>query len=242
MNCKKASFQIQVCFIQMFRSDIQNSTTVLSLAILDNTDNISLVRGDVFANEAHINSAIRRIDENKAYINSNENAISQNHDSIAQNQNAIAENQNAISGLETSVGKFLIRGAQCGYRYKWTSSSSTITYESLLLDTGRGSLDLSSGEWKAEEKGIYQVTWSLYNELNDGEQKEIHLFKNGELVSESMHRSFNNPSNGSIRDQGGRSLLLEMDVGDRLYLGTHSSYFTGEAFSITFCVNILSID
>ena len=83
----------------MFRTDIQNTTTVLSLAIIDNTDNIGLVRGDVFANEAHIkyiiqthirqsnpimavfslsnfSSAVLRIDENKAYINSHESAIS----------------------------------------------------------------------------------------------------------------------------------------------------------------------
>ena len=38
-------------------------------------------------------------------------------------------------------------------RWEWTSSNSRISYESLLLDNGRGSLDKSSGEWKAEEKG-----------------------------------------------------------------------------------------
>merc|ERR1719158_407695 len=131
--------------VSSVRTDIQNTTTVLSLAIIDNTDNIGLVRRDVTANEAHINLAVRRIDENKAYI---------------------VENENGISGLETSVGKLLIKGAQCGFRDKWTSSSSTITYESLLLDTGRGSLDLSSGEWTAEEKGLYQVTWDLLNRLD----------------------------------------------------------------------------
>merc|ERR1712037_78067 len=134
----------------MGRSDINNATTILTLSVLDNTDQIGLVRGDVTSNEAHIKQAVLRIDENKAYIVSNENAIAENHD-------AIAENENTIVGLETSVGKLLIRGAQCGYRSIWSSSGSTITYNSLLLDTGRGSLSTSSGEWTAEERGLYQV-------------------------------------------------------------------------------------
>ena len=41
-----------------------------------------------------ISLAVRRIDENKAYIVANENAI-------AENENAIAENENAITGYET---------------------------------------------------------------------------------------------------------------------------------------------
>ena len=56
--------------------------------------------------------AIRRIDENKAYIVANENAIAENHDAIALNQNAttenhatIAENQNAIAGNHETIAE-----------------------------------------------------------------------------------------------------------------------------------------
>ena len=38
----------------MFRTDFNNATTILTLSILDNTDQIGLVRGDVTTNEAHI--------------------------------------------------------------------------------------------------------------------------------------------------------------------------------------------
>ena len=38
----------------MFRNDFENATFMFRLDVLDNTDNIGLVRGDVTSNEAHI--------------------------------------------------------------------------------------------------------------------------------------------------------------------------------------------
>ena len=38
----------------MFRTDFNNATTILTLNILDNKDQIGLVKGDVIINEAHI--------------------------------------------------------------------------------------------------------------------------------------------------------------------------------------------
>ena len=109
----------------MFRTDFDNATSLLSLAILDNTDHINLVKERVTINEAHIrfwcsklsniidesfSTTNRRVDENKAYIVANENAIAANHDTIAQNQNgiavnhdAIAENGNTIAGYSTDI-------------------------------------------------------------------------------------------------------------------------------------------
>ena len=109
----------------MFRTDFDNATSLLSLAILDNTDHINLVKERVTINEALIrfwcsklsniidesfSTTNRRVDENKAYIVANENAIAANHDTIAQNQNgiavnhdAIAENGNTIVGYSTDI-------------------------------------------------------------------------------------------------------------------------------------------
>merc|ERR1719150_1603258 len=88
------------------RNDLENATSVLSLAvednkllIQDNKDNIGLVSSQVNINDGHIISAVRRIDENKEYID-----------------------------------QLSIRGAQCGYRYHWTTADSTITYEKTLLN------------------------------------------------------------------------------------------------------------
>ena len=109
----------------MFRTDFDNATSLLSLAILDNTDHINLVKGRVTNNEAHIrfwcsklsniidesfSTTNRRVDENKAYIVANENAIAEiyetiaiNHDAIALNQNAITENHDAIAENENTI-------------------------------------------------------------------------------------------------------------------------------------------
>ena len=102
----------------MFRTDFDNATTHLSLAILDNTDHIDLIRGRVTINEAHIRFSCSklsniidesfsttnlRVDENKAYIGANENAIAENHDTIAVNHDAIAENENTIDGYSIDI-------------------------------------------------------------------------------------------------------------------------------------------
>ena len=109
----------------MFRTDFDNATTLLSLAILDNTDHIDLVRGRVTINEAHIRFSCSklsniidesfsatnlRIDENKAYIVANENAIAVNqnatavnHDDIAVNQKAIAANIDTITQNQNAI-------------------------------------------------------------------------------------------------------------------------------------------
>jgi len=151
------------------------------------------------------------------------------------NHDAIAVNQNVIVGLEASVAKLLIKGAQCGYRNYWPSSGSTITYDHLLLDTGVGSLSTSTGEYTAEVGGLYQVTWSLTNRVDSGEYNWIYLYKNDEAV-EGGHHSYYQNSDGYIYEQGGRTLLLELDEGDRLHLGTTTFY--GSAYYITFCVHL----
>ena len=133
----------------MFRTDFDNATTHLNLAILDNTDHIDLVRGRVTINEAHIrfswpklsniidesfSATNLRVDENKAYIVANENAIAENqnaiavnHETIAQNQNAITVNHGAITEFEkTIVGystymiiNFTLQQKILGWRHPW---------------------------------------------------------------------------------------------------------------------------
>jgi len=60
---------------------------------------------------------------------------------------------------------------------------------------------MSSGEWTAEEKGLYQVTWSLQNLVDSGENNLIYLYKNGEILTGSTHLSYYT-GNGRNDDQG----------------------------------------
>merc|ERR1719412_2329996 len=92
------------------------------------------------------------IAENRISLNENSNNIVSNTGDIEDNRNNIASNSGDIMVNSNNIARLSIRGAQCGYRFVLAFSFTTITYESLLLDTGRGSLDISSGEWRAEEK------------------------------------------------------------------------------------------
>merc|ERR1712192_63935 len=141
---------------------------------------------------------------------------------------------------ETSVAKLLIRGAQCGYQGEWTTHNSRINYDGILLDTGSGSLDRSRGEWKSEEKGLYQVSWSLSNSVDSGktETNDIYLYKNGAALQESLHVTQYRNSEGYIFDHDGRTMLLELNVNDRLHLQT-GDHFDGKAHFIYFCVQLL---
>merc|ERR1712004_534867 len=129
------------------------------------------------------------------------------------------------------------RGAQCGYREIWTTARSTITYEKTLLNVGRGSMDLGSGVWTAEETGLYQVAWSMFNRVDSGEYNYIYLYKNGGRVDESEHLSSYVGSEGRINDQGGRTMMLELQAGDTLELT--DTLFYGVAINIHFCVSLL---
>merc|ERR1712083_1123663 len=133
-------------------------------------------------------------------------------------------------------------GIQIIIRYEWTSSSSTITYEKLLLDTGIGLMDAASGVWTAQETGLYQISWSLRNWLQGDDDNVIFLYRNGEGIDESLHRSFiGNPASSSqtISEQGGRTMLLRLDAADTLSLRTYN-LFEGTAHDIQFCVNLLA--
>merc|ERR1712037_385370 len=76
--------------------------------------------------------------------------------------------------------------------------------------------DISSGEWTAEEKGLYQVSWSLRNSLSGGPDNRIYLYKNGAQLPESLHASWT--YGADISEQGGRSTLLQLNENDRLHL------------------------
>merc|ERR1711962_1528618 len=86
----------------------------------------------------------------------------------------------SLRSHSSTLSRLSIRGAQCGYRgTSWSAAYSTITYEKTLLNVGRGSMDLGSGVWTAEETGLYQVAWSLYNRVDSGEGNYIYVYKNG---------------------------------------------------------------
>merc|ERR1711890_7619 len=117
----------------------------------------------------------------------------------------------------------------CAYQDKWTTASSTITYDSLLSDYnnsdkpngGDGRMDITTGGFTCLTAGHYTVTYSGYVVADPGEDVYIYLHHNGERVEESLwHSGQSSKNGGSIHDQGSRTVILHLAVGDTLDLRT----------------------
>jgi len=184
---------------------------------------------------------LRYIHQNRRHnslrINSMEPKLEQIEDETAKLKDMVDRLSTRIDGNERNVIRLSKRGAQCGYRAYWEHASSTITYDSLLTNTGSGSLNAGTGVWTAQETGLYQISWSLRNWLDNDEENSIYLYKNNVKMEAARHYSQYAESRGFIADQGGRTLLLELNSNDHLSLQTDT--FT-EAFRVTFCVHLLS--
>jgi len=132
----------------------------------------------------------------------------------------------------------------CGSHFGVLSGSyMTIPYTSLLYsstNTEGGGLDISTGVFTAPHGGSYTVYWDTNAYLHSGENVvSIYLQKNGESIEESLHYSRYTGS-GVVDDQGGRTLMVYLGVGDTLQL--YRSDGSGQIFYTTFCVSLTTPD
>merc|ERR1711872_29395 len=116
----------------------------------------------------------------------------------------------------------------CGYQYSTSIKSQTVTYTSLLYSSKGGQaeiepggLDIGTGILTSPWPGSYTVSWGLQAgvdaEANDN-WVEIYLYKNGIRIDESRHKSHYNGDSGYIYDQGGRTMMVYLGMGDTLSL------------------------
>merc|ERR1719158_26213 len=112
----------------------------------------------------------------------------------------------------------------CSWKDHFYSTSSVITYDGISYsrdNQATGGLDTSTGYFTAGYPGTYTVTWGLQADISDGERYvSIHLYKNGASVgSPGWHVSdFSGISGGHVWDQGGKSLITHLDLGETLSL------------------------
>merc|ERR1711892_1215887 len=132
----------------------------------------------------------------------------------------------------------------CGYIRDTSTTAQTITYSSLYYsstNTEGGGLDVTTGIFSCPHPGSYTVTWSLSTGNDAGEKwVEIFLRKNGQNIVESYHRSRYTGPSGAVYEQGGRSLVLHLDIGDSLDLFC-SNCEAGIYYAI-FCVSLTTFD
>merc|ERR1711970_1397370 len=80
----------------------------------------------------------------------------------------------------------------CGYQDHTTSTSATITYDSLLYSStsipDMASLNPKTGIFTSGWGGTYTITWSVYAGDDHGESDvSIYLRQNGSTISETNH-------------------------------------------------------
>merc|ERR1719513_458951 len=167
-------------------------------------------------------------------------------DELAFTKNELALTKAKTDELEREVA--IVRAPPyihcCGSHYGGLSGSSgTIPYTSLLYsstNTEGGGLDISTGVFTAPHGGSYTVYWDTNAYLHSGENVvSIYLQKNGKSIEESLHYSRYTGS-GVVDDQGGRTLMVYLGVGDTLQL--YRSDGSGQIFYTTFCVSLTTPD
>merc|ERR1711942_267297 len=134
--------------------------------------------------------------------------------------------------------------AACGFSDGTMAVSETVPYNSLFFSSSNvagAGLDISTGMFTSGHSGTYTATWSLM--ASDGSQEPevvLYLRRNSENIPESAHYSRYAGSGGLVYDQGGRTLVLHLDVGDTLDLFCQDcSAFIDD---LTFCVTLTRPD
>merc|ERR1712123_342923 len=133
----------------------------------------------------------------------------------------------------------------CGYKEYTTATSSILTFDRLSYARSNqptGGLDPETGVFTSSYPGTYSVSWSLVA-IGDAEDTmvSVYLQKDGEYVGyESRHYSWYTGASGYVDDQGGRTLILHLDLGETL------SMFCADCSAaisyVSFCVSLVKID
>merc|ERR1711997_580329 len=134
----------------------------------------------------------------------------------------------------------------CGSNAGLSASYGTIPYTSLLYSSTNqedGGLDISTRVFTAPWGGSYTVSWDTSAELDQFEAVEIYLQKNGESIEGSRHMSYYSGDTGRVKEQGGRTMVLYLAVGDTLQLyDMPDTNGSSRIFHTTFCVSLTTAD
>ena len=181
---------------------------------------------------------------------------------LVEKNNEIMELQEKIEAVQTENNELQDKikevrnppfGYFCSYKFKLQLqvttfySKSVITYDKLLYSSQFGlqgdspGIDINTGKFVSGFSGTWRVDFSLYTYPDPGNDIYIHLYKNGKRIPEADFDSTRSQHvSGYDRHTGGRSLLLHLDLGDELYLG--STTMEDPAWRINFCVSLEQAD
>jgi len=157
-------------------------------------------------------------------------------------EKATVENTATINILRNPPESFT-----CGYKSIWPATLANITYDSMFYERSNqpsGGLDIGTGVFTAPYPGTYTVSWSLSSTNDPGNLAYLYLYKNGHYLPESMHysslNSFVDNGHSHRGEQGGRTMIMHLDLGETVTLW----YDSGDAhvMDIMFCVQLTQFD
>ena len=134
-----------------------------------------------------------------------------------------------------------------GNKDEFSAANSVITYDKLLYSSQFGlqgdspGIDINTGKFVAGISGTWRMDFSLRTWPDPGEHIVIYLYKNGQQIPETLFKSKRSPEgSGWDANTGGRSVLLHLDLGDELHLGT--DIMEDYAEYLIFCVSLEQFD
>jgi len=207
------------------------------------------IRSSIKGNAASIKGNTKSFNGLSKSVRDLSASVERNSSSISENSASIERgNKEDLSGLSATVArnsnyikKFSIEASHAAYRDEWTTADAKITFEKVLVGKGVGQLNPTTGVFTCGQTGTYLVSWSCFNRLASGQMNYIYLYRNGSEIPESIQKSLNGSGGQEIGHQGGRSMLLSLNLGDELWLQA-DYFFEGTANFVQFNLQLVAVE
>ena len=175
-------------------------------------------------------------------VNNLEEALKEKDDEIIGLGTANKELQEKIEEVQNPPFGYF-----CAFKDQFSTGNSVITYDKLLYSSQFGlqgdspGINIISGKFLSGFTGTWRVDFSLWTGPDPAEAIYVFLYKNGVRVPETEFASYRSfTGSGYDGNTGGRSVLVHLDLGDELYIGTTT--MEEPAVNIIFCVSLEQVD
>ena len=171
-------------------------------------------------------------------------------------EEALKEKDDEIIGLGTANKELQEKieevqnppfGYFCAFKDQFSTGNSVITYDKLLYSSQFGlegespGINITSGKFLSGFTGTWRVDFSLWTGPDPAEAIYVFLYKNGVRLPETEFASYRSfTGSGYDGNTGGRSVLVHLDLGNELYIGTTT--MEEPAVNIIFCVSLEQVD
>jgi len=188
---------------------------------------------------------IKQLQETLSKLGEQPNDVSSLTELVHSLTNKSSDHEKSINVLRSPPAVFY-----CGVRFHTYATSSVLTFDKLSYSNSNqptGGLDPVTGIFTSPTPGTYSVTWSLFSSNNNYDHSvDIFLLKNGVSVGEeSRHKSEYTPSHysrytgpsGTVYDQGGRTLIIDLLLGETLSMWCEDC--SAHVYDVIFCVSLV---